>query len=95
MFINDIGDLIKMTLWTPEFERDLIKAIIGLVILIVGAQLISAGGFIASGNIEIGRYAFIPVTIVLFVVGGILIYFSIIVLLSLLRSMGVRIWEGK
>ncbi|AKA48832.1 hypothetical protein IX51_06625 [uncultured archaeon] len=77
-----------MALWSPEFEQNLIKAIIGLVFLIVGAQLIAVGGTIAVGQI-----VFFPVSIVLFVVGAILIYFSIKVLISLLRSMGVKLWD--
>ena len=80
-----------MALWSTDFEQNIIKAIIGLVFLVVGAQLISVGGTIA-----VGQFVFLPVSIVLFVVGAILIYFSIKVLMSLLRSMGITLWEqGK
>lgn len=75
-----------MTLWSPEFERNLIKSIIGLVFLIVGAQLISTGGYLA-----VGQFAFFPVSITLFVVGAILIYFAVKVFISVLKTMGVSL----
>ncbi len=79
-----------MALWSTDFEQNLIKAVIGIVFLIVGAQLIAVGGTIA-----VGQLLFIPVSIVLFVVGAILIYFSIKVLMSLLKSMGITLWEQE
>lgn len=79
-----------MVLWSPEFEQNLIKTIIGIIFLVVGAYLIGIGGTIA-----IGQFIFFPVSIVLFVVGGIMIYFSVKILISLLRSMGVNLWEER
>lgn len=77
-----------MTLWSPEFEQHIIKALIGLVILVVGAQLISVGATLA-----VRALPFFPVSIVLFIVGGILIYFSVKILASLLKSMGISLWK--
>lgn len=79
-----------MTLWSSEFEQQLIKAIIGLVILIVGAQLISTGGALA-----VAQFADFTASIILFVAGGALLYIAIKILLSILRAMGINLWEPK
>lgn len=79
-----------MTLLSTEFEQNIIKAFIGLIFLVVGAYLISNGGYIA-----VAPNAFFPVSIVLFVVGAILIYFAVRVFASILRSMGVHLWNEQ
>lgn len=73
-----------MALWSTEFEQNIVKAVIGVVFLAVGAQLIAVGG-----NIAVRQLVYLPVSVVLFVVGGILIYFAVRVLLSLLKTLGI------
>lgn len=77
-----------MTVLSQEFEHNIIKMLIGIALLIVGADLISSSWFITAGH----PY-FIPVSIVLFIIGGILIYISIKIFISILETMNVKIWK--
>ncbi len=79
-----------MVVLSQEFEQNIIKTIIGLALLIVGADLVSSSWFITVGN----PY-FIPVSIALFVVGGVLIYISVKIFVNILRAMGVTIWNPR
>lgn len=71
-----------MTLWSENFEKILIKMIIGLVILVVGVQVFIAGATEALVPYNVN----VPVAVILFIVGIILIGFSLRVLTDLLKS---------
>lgn len=92
LFHNDkillCGFVNLMTVLSQEFEHNIIKMLIGIALLIVGADLISSSWFITAGNAY-----FIPVSIVLFIIGGILIYISIRIFISILDTMNVKLWK--
>lgn len=78
-----------MTLLSKDFEENLIKTIIGIVILIVGASLVAT-----SGSLMFEAVYYIIPGVLIFIVGIILIYFAMRILISLLKVVGLDL-EGK
>lgn len=75
-----------MALWSENFEKRLIKMIIGLVILVVGVQIFVMGATEALAPFNVN----IPVAIILFVVGLFLIYYSLRILTELLKTIKIE-----
>ncbi len=73
-----------MSFPSKDFEDNLIKTVIGVVILIVGASLVAT-----SGSLMFRSYYYVIPGALIFIVGIVLIYFSLRVLLSLLRVVGL------
>ncbi len=79
---------VEMSVLSQEFEQNIIKMVIGLALLVVGADLISSSWFITAADTY-----FIPVSIALFVVGIVLIYISVRIFVTILKGMGIHIWK--
>lgn len=76
-----------MPLASKTFEDNLIKTIVGVIVLVVGAALVGTAGnlmFRASLN----AYYIVPGVLV-FVVGVVLLYFGLRILFSILKKLGV------
>lgn len=76
-----------MTLVSKEFENNIIKTLIGVIVLIVGASLVASAGnlmYQASSN----PVYMIPGVLV-FIVGVILVYFGLRILILELKHAGL------
>lgn len=74
-----------MSLTSKDFEDNLIRTIIGVMILVVGAALVAT-----SGNLIIRTTYYIVFGALIFVVGIILIYYALKILLALLEKIGSK-----
>lgn len=79
--------MLTMTITSKEFEDNLIKTVIGVVVLVVGASLIATAGNLMFRAAYNAVYA-IPGVLV-FIVGAILLYYAVRIMVSLLRTLGL------
>ncbi len=79
--------MLTMTITSKEFEDNLIKTVIGVVVLVVGASLIATSGNLMFRAAYNAVYA-IPGVLV-FIVGAILLYYAVRIMVSLLRTLGL------
>lgn len=78
---------IAMTLVSKDFENNLIKTLIGVIILIVGASLVAAAGnlmYLASSNL-----LYTVPGVLVFIVGVVLVYYGLKILISVLKHAGL------
>jgi uncharacterized membrane protein len=74
---------------SQEFERNVIKTVVGLFLFVVGAWFFSSLGLLSVGP----YYNSIWVGIVLAAVGAYLLYLSLRLFHSILKGIGSGIWK--
>lgn len=76
-----------MPIASRKFEDNIIKTVVGIIVLVVAASLVAAGGSLMYGAAFNAIYI-IPGVLV-FIVGVVLLIFSMRILLLILKGIGI------